>query len=350
MGFNSTFSEEQFHAVGDSIVDEDFSLTNATLMAREVLRVVMPFRRMSSSQEICKLSCSTCLEPHLLAMISAIKENRPITFVLPAFPGKSPNLAKVLGTLPDMAEQLSLMFLDGLCKRIKKTYAPGAKVILCSDGRVFSDVVGMNEEDVSAYQREINLMIERLSLTSISTFNLDDVYPEHDYTQMRHELMDKYGRSVDTLKTMVRAGAMKNSKQDEKEAHRLYCGITRFLFEDALYPGQEKSRSAIQKESRARAYEVIRRSNAWSGLLERHFHNAIRLSIHPQVCGAKKLGIRLVDADSWMTPWHGVAVEVNGRFQLLKRSEAEELGAKLVHRNNRPSHFKLLEKPMMAST
>ncbi|WP_241480356.1 L-tyrosine/L-tryptophan isonitrile synthase family protein [Legionella norrlandica] len=110
-----------------------------------------------------------------------------------------------------------------------------------------------------------------------------------------------------------------------------------------MHKDQTKSRSAIQKESRFKAYEVIRRSNAWSNLIREHFPEAVRLSIHPQTCGAKKLGIRLIGSESWMTPWHGVAVESKNGYVLLKRSEAEAIGAKLIYSpDGRRSHYKLM--------
>ena len=91
---------------------------------------------------------------------------------------------------------------------------------------------------------------------------------------------------------------------------------------------------------------LLRRFNAWSGVVERHFPEAVRLSIHPHGCGAKKLGIHLIEAsegDNWMTPWHAVAVEMEeGRFMLTKRSQAEALGARLVTRDGVPSHFTLV--------
>ncbi len=48
-----------------------------------------------------------------------------------------------------------------------------------------------------------------------------------------------------------------------------------------------------------------------------------------------------MEAENWMTPWHGVAVDVGGSFVLLKRAQAEELGAQLVYRENQPSHYEL---------
>lgn len=328
-----------------AVLDHDHSplLSQITAIAKNILTDVMRFRRISDSRTACMISpCQKCLEPHLSKIVSAIAQGQPITFVLPAFPGKSPNPAKVLGPLPDMAERRALEFLQYLCDRIRRCYSPGARIILCSDGRVFSDVVGMRDEDVTAYQEELSKMIEEMGLTSISTFNLEELYEGLSFDQMRDQLMEQYGEPLEALKASVsRGGKADDCSVDDKEANRLYCGITRFLVEDATFTGQIKSRTAIQKECRGRAYEVIQRSKAWGDLVEVQFPNAVRLSIHPQSCGAKKLGIRLIEPDNWQTPWHGVAVDVGGRFMLLKRSQAETLGAHLIHLQGRPSHYVL---------
>lgn len=337
----------------DSVVfglDHSTTLSQAEAIFRDIFAEVMRFRRVSDPQTTCRTSpCQSCLAPHHSKMVAAIAQQSPITFILPAFPGKSPNPAKVLGPLPDMAERRALEFLQYLCDRIKQYYSPGARIILCSDGRVFSDVVGMRDEDVTAYQEELSKMIVELGLASISTFNLEKLYDGLSFDQMRSHLMEQYGEPLDVLKASVsRGGKDDDCSVDDKEAHRLYCGITRFLFEDAMFPGQKQSRTAVQKECRVRAYEVIQRSKAWSELIEIRFPDAVRLSIHPQSCGAKKLGIRLIEPDNWQTPWHGVAVDVGGRFMLLKRAQAETLGARLIHQEGRPSHYVLIDETALS--
>ncbi len=315
---------------------------SAMAIARMIMAEIMNFRRVPAGAVSCGVGCEKCTSLPLQKILTAVRKNEAVTFILPAFPGKSPNPEKVLGPLPDLAEKLSLNFLGALCERIKKAYAPGIKIILCSDGRVFSDVVGMNETDVTAYQDDLNRLIKEMGLSDISTFNLDHFYNGLHFVQMRDELMKCFGQSLEFLKTKIRNGATPAASPEEQEANRMYSGITRFLFEDSMHAGQTKSRSAVQKDARARAYEVIRRSNAWSKLIFEHFPAAVRLSIHPQTCGSKKLGIRLIGNESWMTPWHGVAVEGKKGFTLLKRSEAEALGAQLVFSpDGRPSHFKL---------
>jgi pyoverdine/dityrosine biosynthesis protein Dit1 len=318
-------------------------------LANKILLYVMQFRRISGPKKSCATSiCEACLAPHLGQVISSIKEQQPITFVLPAFPAKSPNPAKVIGTLPDMAEQLSLEFLNILCQHIQQIYSPGARVILCSDGRVFNDAVGIRDTDVTDYQQALALLIKKMSYTFISTFNLDDLNSDLEFNQMRHRLMEQYGESLETLKDTVRKGNKTPCSIEDKEVHRQYCGITRFLVEDVTHQAQAPSRNAIQKACRARAYIVIQRSRAWSALIAERFPHAIRLSIHPQTCGTSKLGIRLMEAESWMTPWHGVAVDIGGSFVLVKRAQAEELGARLVYHEDQPSHYELNDKQKLS--
>lgn len=311
--------------------------------SESILSEVMRFRRLPKENRVCNDNqCNSCSSVYLPKITSAVERGIPVSFVLPAFPGKSPNLNKVLGHLPDLAEKLSLAFLGSLCEKVKSIYPPGIKIIICSDGRVFSDVVGMKEEHVSAYQSELDRLIKKMNLKDISTFNLDNVYEELSFDQMRDELMNSFGQSMGKLKNKIKNGAGEKPSNTEIEANRMYRGMTRFLFEDSLFPGQTKSRAAIQRDAKARAYDVIRRSNAWSDLIEEKFSYAVRLSIHPQGCGSKKLGMRLVGNESWMTPWHGVALETSNGFVLVKRRQAEELQAELImDSSGRPSHYKL---------
>lgn len=68
-----------------------------------------------------------------------VLKNESIPMVLPAFPFKSPNRKdKVLGSLPDLGEELALMHLNGLCESIAEIYEPGANVAITSDGLVYN--------------------------------------------------------------------------------------------------------------------------------------------------------------------------------------------------------------------
>lgn len=67
-----------------------------------------------------------------------ITANQPITMVLPAFPWKSPNQDKVLGSGADLGEEMSLAKLNHLCGEISKVYPYGARLILICDGPVYN--------------------------------------------------------------------------------------------------------------------------------------------------------------------------------------------------------------------
>ena len=74
----------------------------------------------------------------------AIEQNSVIRLVLPAFPFKSPNkISKVLGALPDKAEEVALAHLHGLCIMITEIHTPGAEVVVVSDGLMYSGLVPM---------------------------------------------------------------------------------------------------------------------------------------------------------------------------------------------------------------
>lgn len=62
-----------------------------------------------------------------------------VEMCLPAFPFKSANkVYKVLGSLPDKAEEIALERLNTMCQRIGEIYAPGARCIIISDGVVYN--------------------------------------------------------------------------------------------------------------------------------------------------------------------------------------------------------------------
>lgn len=302
--------------------------------AENVLRDLFRFRRLLPGAEKCGAEpCPECLTLHLPRVEACIAQNLPIKLVLPAFPAKSPNLRKVTGPLPDFGEELALRFLQERCDAVREIYAPGAELIICSDGRVFSDVVGVSDDEVTAYRTRIQQMIEQLALPCLSIFDLDDINPQSDHDHMRNWLVQNYAESIADIR-----------QQTLEHPHhmQLFNGIHRFMFEDLLACEPELSRNMAKRQSKEKAYSVIQRSHAWSRLVSGFFPDAVRLSIHPQAAHSAKVGILLTESDDpWLTPWHGVALLKFDRFVLTRRAEAEAMGAELIMRNGQPSHFEL---------
>ncbi|HEX8758676.1 MAG TPA: isocyanide synthase family protein [Pseudonocardiaceae bacterium] len=309
-------------------------------ISSNILMILMQHQRLAKKGTCTSRPCESCIAVHRKRVAQFVSRGVAVDFALPAFPGKSPNKSKVIGVSPDMAEQLSLDFLRKVCDQIQETYAPGARIIICSDGHVFSDLVHIADADIISYQAELRVMMGEADPGPLNVFGLDREYRGRTYEKMRLLLMERYGEGVDELKRQVRRRG---------DLLTLYRGITRFLLEDADMPGYNKSRAALQRECRERAYGVIQRSRAWGRLIEERFPEAVRLSIHPQPCGSPKLGINLLEtSDNWITPWHGTAVDVGGRFVLMKRYQAEASGAELIYLHGRPSHY-VARQPHLSS-
>ena len=267
---------------------------------------------------------------HLPRIETFVRAGVPIELVLPAFPAKAPNPRKVLGTLPDLAEQRALERLSELLDHLTEVWAPGARLTICSDGHVFADAVGVADATVDAYRAAL---LRLIGDPRVSWFDLSTAFGDQDPAILRAELMEKYAESETSLRARAEQSRSLAAQID---------GIHRFLFEDAVVLHPDLSKNQAKKHARARAYEVVRRSEAWGVLIADVFPTALRLSIHPQPDPSTKIGINLLGVrDPWMTPWHGVAVVGRDGTRLMHRHEAEGLGAVVVHEDGRPSHMEI---------
>ena len=226
-----------------------------------------------------------------------------------------------------------LSFLQSLCDQVAALHEPGARITICSDGRVFSDIVGVTDEAVTRYGAEIATMVAALGGRSLDVFKLEDHFEAADFEAMRVHLVEQYAEPIEAIRERTRT-------EDDHRAQ--FCGVVRFLLEDRMGQGTGKTKSRLQKESRADAYRMIQRSNAWSRLVAGRFPDAVRLSIHPQEVHSEKIGIRLGEtSDAWLTPWHSTVLKSQETFRLVHREEAEALGARLVYRSGHPSHYEI---------
>jgi len=291
--------------------------------AQRLIDILMKYHRYSNTamQRCHNGFCQSCQKQPREMIVQAIKKQQPLTLILPAFPAKSANRQKTLSAKPDLGEKMGLANLNLLCQSLQHHHQPGVRLIICSDGRVFNDLVLVSNADVQTYQQGIQQIINQDSLHFLSLFSLDDVYINDDFATMREKLMQDFAEPLEELKQRIRC---------QSPSLYLFNGIHRFIVEDqlALKPLQSKNQTRLQ--AKEVTYEVIRRSNAWSKLLATSFPEALRLSIHPQPCGSDKLGIQFLPAkNGWATPWHNVLLKNRDGWQLMKRLDAERLGARL---------------------
>ncbi|MCW3094801.1 MAG: hypothetical protein JWL77_419 [Chthonomonadaceae bacterium] len=312
--------------------------SEASLLAEQVLQRLFRYRRMLPEAGACATApCGRCFALHLPKLRRAIQAGERLHLLLPAFPAKSPSPRKVLGKLPDMAEEQALLFLQRICAEITQIYPPGVRLTICSDGHVFSDLVGVTDDDVTHYGAAVRDMIDTQQTDFLETFSMGDLYEGADYMAMRHHLCLHYAEPLEEIEARI---------HDHPQHQTHFNGIHRFLYEDTLGVETEKSKTQLRKDAKERAYQVIRRSDAWGRLLAECFPTALRLSIHPHGPHSDKIGILLGDADdAWLTPWHSVAVRLPGGFRLMPRQKAEELGAQPVAVHDRLYYYDLTELP-----
>jgi pyoverdine/dityrosine biosynthesis protein Dit1 len=310
---------------------------DAKPIAKAILEVIFNHRKISSGEENCAGSgCEKCLENHVARVDYFVSLDQPIHFVLPAFPAKSPNQTKVLGELPDLGEETALITLETMCMEIADAYPPGARVTICSDGRIFADLVGVTDDQVTRYVTCLKKMIVELGLKHVEVVNLEDLLPDRSFDEARRLVIANYAESLEELREKVSHVA---------EFKQLFNGIHRFISEDRMATEPQKSKTRIKEESKPIALQVIQHSKAWTRFLARDFPESIRLSIHPYSPHADKIGIRLTRAtDNWLTPWHGVMVLTADGYLLMKKQEAETLNAQLVRKDNRNYFYRLVSK------
>lgn len=196
---------------------------------------------------------------------------------LPAFPCKSSNIMKVATNVPDKGEELALRRLINVCKVVKKIYPPGMKVWIVSDGHVFSDCIGVNDEVVDNYGIQLRKLYESItdgdhisfcSLPQLFTSNLHAF--EDNYTKdviLSHHLDTNIDPQSETCRKILMSGcstdpSILRSLIDNSDPAKLslYRGFAKFMQEDlAFHPvTMRSSRKACKKIASKVAFEMIK--------------------------------------------------------------------------------------------
>lgn len=267
--------------------------------------------------------------PLMRKLVEKMMNGERLVFILPAFPAKSPSPHKTTGILPDLGEVIALKSLNDMCGEISGAYAPGAEVVICSDGRVFSDVVSVSDETITAYAEGIDEIIRDFNLSHLRTFSMDELLPDKKGDDLREELLTQYSMTTEEVREKARTNPS------------LFNGLHRFMVEDQAGLS-DLSKNQISKLMKEKTYELMKRSDAWSALLEEKFTDVLRLSIHPYPLRHEKFGVKLVTSSSnWATPWHNVTVKTPQGFELMPKWKALEMGASMKNLGEKYVYFEI---------
>ncbi|KAL7809571.1 Pyoverdine/dityrosine biosynthesis domain-containing protein [Trichoderma gracile] len=285
-----------------------------------------------------------------LALIySHVKAGDAVPMCLPAFPFKSPNSqSKVLGKLPDRAEELALAHLHGLCLAVQDVYPPGASLTIISDGLVYNDLLGVPDRDVWHYGETLRAMAMAKGYKHLSFSRLRDLVaiqlPEQldemtyvaNASNFRRALLNTFSRPDWDWKTVSQS----------EDVCLTYRGYIKFLETDlqTVYPvGNDRSKTKYKRGIEYIAQQMMARGDAFASAVRQKYKDSVRLSIHPST-GSSKLSISLLPTDSnvYTTPWHcAVAYKLDGTTSTGLRSDFENDGSyELIYENGRPSYFR----------
>ncbi|KAL9946834.1 dityrosine synthesis enzyme [Verticillium nonalfalfae] len=281
-----------------------------------------------------------------------VRANSPILMCLPAFPFKSPNSRdKVLGRLPDKAEEFALAHLNGLCAAVGDIYAPGAKLTIVSDGLVYNDLLSVPDRDVWAYGEALRQMawakgFEHIRFSRLQDLvhlpNLPSSLNEITYvanaTNFRRQLLNTFGRSDYDPSTEI----TKN-----EDTCQTYRGYIKFLETDLalVYPVGEdngRSKSSYKKGIEYISKQMLQRGDAFARAVRENYRDHLRLSIHPST-GRTKLSINtLPTTTSYTTPWHcSIAFRLDGSSTTGPRAVFDNDPAyELVLEDGKPSYYR----------
>ncbi|KAK7992579.1 putative ABC1 transport protein [Apiospora saccharicola] len=293
--------------------------------------------------------------PKFLSIVDGfVLSEQRVEMCLPAFPFKSANkVYKVFSVLPDKAEELALERLNTMCVRIGEIYAPGAKVLIISDGLVYNDLLCIPDRDTWAYGEALRDMALHKGFVHIAFSRLQDLvkFPlprgelnEITYvanaTNFRRYLLNKYGDDDINIDHEIATNT---------DTRLTYCGYKRFLESDLkhIFPrGKGRTSNGYKRDVKFLAKEMLIRGYAFAGAAKAAFPKHLRLSIH-QSTGEHKISMSLLNTKTgFTTPWHcSVALMADGEWVSAPMGDFKENPRmEVVEVDGQPSHFREKEE------
>lgn len=275
-----------------------------------------------------------------------VTSNKPIGLILPAFPFKSPNRTeKVLGPLPDAGEEVALMHLNGIASAIQLAYAPGAIIYIISDGLVYNDILGVDDEEVWDYGQALRQVAVDCRLSHLRFLRQHDIFDcciDSDSVSK-----EQYLTNIAKIRHKLAHGLPSDAEVDDMirtdlDTTLVYRGYLKFLELDLAKSATESSKAQEKKRLRAMARQMIARGYAFRKGIAAKYPDHVRLSIHPST-NVSKLSIHLTNQKGGhvKTPWHSTLVRaVDGKTSMSHRGTVNHETHELVIEHGRPAYFR----------
>jgi pyoverdine/dityrosine biosynthesis protein Dit1 len=253
--------------------------------------------------------------------------NKPIDFVMLGFPFKSTNIRdKVLGQLPDAAEEETLRNFARFNAAVKAVYEPGVNIHIVSDGFVFNDVLKVPDHVVYDYK---SISASLAGEAPMHWYDINDFYTGGDLATKRSTVIQQFGITPEKLQFEI---------MNNPDVNYLYRGMVRFM-EEELAMQTFASNNQHTKAAKELARTMMFRNEAYSNLVKHEFSNMVRLSMHPSINNGTKYSFQLIPGGRH-SAWHcALVVTKEGAIETMHRKDAILAGHELVYKDNRPYFF-----------
>lgn len=258
-----------------------------------------------------------------------VKNGKQIQFLMLGYPFKSTNhYHKTLGTLPDLAEEVSLKQIASFGRAIQSVYGPGAKLTILSDGFMFNDLLGESERVVDEYH-DVTLGMASEARASVEIKTLKDLYPGASLDMAREKMVSAFGITDVELERRILI---------DPNVNWLYRAMIRFMEEETANKSYiSKRQHHIAAKTLARS--MMERNEVYSNFAEFEMPSYIRLSMHATT-NDKKWGFKLIPGDqARYSPWHCALLVGPDGISTIHKMDAEAAGYKLVTKNNQPYYY-----------
>lgn len=258
-----------------------------------------------------------------------VNNGREIQFLMLGYPFKSTNHQhKTLGTLPDLAEEVSLKQIASFGSAVRAVYPKGLKLTVLSDGFVFNDLLGEDEGVVDRYH-DVTLGMAKDAQAPVEIKTLKDLYPGSSLSAAREKMSSTFGITDVELERRILV---------DPNINWLYRAMIRFMEEEtANRPQISKRQHHLAAKTLARA--MMERNELYSNFADFEMPGYVRLSMHATT-NDRKWGFKLLPGeDARYSPWHcALLVGPNG-ISTIHRMDAEAAGYRLVSQNNQPYYY-----------
>ncbi|KQB85099.1 L-tyrosine/L-tryptophan isonitrile synthase family protein [Corynebacterium oculi] len=245
-----------------------------------------------------------------------------VEYVLPSFPFKIPNMEKSPYGHFDAGEILCLQRLQLINEVTTELLDKPSVFHVVSDGKIYSDICGVNAETYQGYSRSARQAIGQMGLAGSLDYvdMVDDVIGDR-----REEFSETLGRVKEELASWWEVN--RGSKPVQYLIRNMSSNVNFYLELECLAYGNlfgmlgdrrgDELKSLMSRKVEDAAFLFMAKLVTLKVLdvLAERYPGSVRATVHPKI---GQFGIHLVNSKTRVFPWQGVPLRgSDGRFRIV---------------------------------